>query len=301
MTESLHSGSWPIRNVLTFDVEDWFHGFRFSPTTQQMLPHRLDAGLARVLEILETHRVKATFFVLGSLVEEWRSTLGLIVDAGHEIAAHGYQHAPMYHLSPASFAGDLRRTLVALRSVVGCPIRSYRAPFFSITRRNLWALPILVKAGITRDSSIVPAHNPRYGIPSAQRFPHPVFTDYPPKLTEYPISTLSFGGVCLPFGGGFYARLLPYRLIQAAVRQLNAQGRPAVFYFHPWEFDPDHPRVSEGLPALYRFTHYYRLGCTATKLQALLRDFPFGPLSAQTERAAAPSQMILRTAYAGQR
>lgn len=299
MTQLPSDSPPPVRNVLTFDVEDWYHGFGLSPSAQRALPRRLKTGLVRVLDILDTRDVKATFFVLGSLVAEWCTTLGLIADAGHEIAAHGYQHTPMYRMSPAAFARDLRRALMALRSLVSYPIRSYRAPFFSITRRNLWALPILVKAGITRDSSIIPAHNPRYGIPTAQRFPHPVFTDYPPKLAEYPVSTLSFGRVNLPFGGGFYARLLPYRLIQSAVQQLNARGRPAIFYFHPWEFDPHHPRIKGGLPALYRFTHYYSLECTAEKLQALLRDFSFGPLSDQAGPAATPVRLCLRTAYAG--
>lgn len=300
MTRSRCDAGHSIPNVLTFDVEDWFHGFAFSPSAQRTLPRRLDTGLRRVLDILETHGVRATFFVLGSLVDEWGSTLGQIVDAGHEIAAHGHQHTPMYRLSPSSFARDLREALLALRTIARRPIRSYRAPFFSITRRNLWALPILTKAGITRDSSIVPAHNPRYGIPSAQRFPHPVFTDYPPKLSEYPISTIALGGVNLPFGGGFYARLLPYRVIRSAVRQINARGQPAVLYFHPWEFDPHHPRISEGLPALYRFTHYHNLHTTATKLRALLRDFAFGPLCARPEPVLMTTSLSLRAAYAGQ-
>jgi polysaccharide deacetylase family protein (PEP-CTERM system associated) len=296
--QSQTTSAVPVRNVLTFDVEDWFHGFGFSTCRQRALPRRLKVGLVRVLEILDTYSVKATFFILGSLVEECRSTLGLIVDAGHEIAAHGYEHTPIYRLSPAGFARDLHKTLVALRSLVSYPIRSYRAPFFSITQRSLWALPILVKAGITCDSSIVPAHNPRYGIPSANRFPHPVFTDYPPKLTEYPVSTLSYGGVNLPFGGGFYARLLPYRLIQHAIQKINRQGRPAIIYFHPWEFDPHHPRINKSLSNLYRFTHYHNLASTAGKLRALVRDFSFGPLAERAERATAPSQMLLRTACA---
>jgi polysaccharide deacetylase family protein (PEP-CTERM system associated) len=241
-----------------------------------------------ILDILDTHRVKATFFILGSLVAEYRSILGLIADAGHEIASHGYQHTPMYRLSPASFARDLHKALQAIRSIVRWQVKSYRAPFFSITNCNLWALPILVKAGIERDSSIVPTHNPRYGIPNANRFPHPVFIDYPPRLSEYPVSTVSIGKVNLPFGGGFYTRLLPYRLIRSAVERLNASGQPSVFYFHPWEMDPDHPRVSHGLSTLYRFTHYYKLGCTAGKLQALLRDFSFGPLSS----APCPRTMV---------
>jgi polysaccharide deacetylase family protein (PEP-CTERM system associated) len=280
MTRLQPSRSRGVVNSLTFDVEDWFHGFGLPSSAWRHYQPRLSVGLSRILDILDAHRVKATFFILGTLVAEWRSILGLIADAGHEIAAHGYWHTPIYRLSPADFARDLHRVLEALRPIADRPIKSYRAPFFSITRCSLWALPILAEAGIAHDSSIVPAHNPRYGIPHANRFPHLVSTHQShTNLTEFPISTISVGNVNLPFSGGFYGRLLPYRLIRRAVRRLNAGGQPAIFYFHPWELDPDQPRIADGVPALYRFTHYYRLGCTAAKLNALLRDFPFGPLS----------------------
>ena len=277
MTGSRHSPD-AVVNALTFDVEDWFHGFGLPPSTWPSYPPRLSVGLLRILDLLDAHQVQATFFILGALVTEWRSLLGLIADAGHEIAAHGYGHTPVYRLSPAAFADDLRQVLAALRSISDQPVRSYRAPFFSITKQSLWALPILADAGIAYDSSIVPAHNPRYGIPDAHRFPHLVSTR-PRPLMECPISTLAIGKVNLPFSGGFYARLLPYRLIRQAVRQHNAAGQPVIFYFHPWELDPDHPRITDGVPALYRFTHYHGLARTATRLEALLRDFSFGPLS----------------------
>ncbi len=299
MNQSQRDNGTGIRNVLTFDVEDWFHGFGLSPAEQRHLPHRLQVGLLRILDILDAHQVRATFFILGSLADEYGSLLGSIADAGHEIATHGYQHTLVYHLSPADFAHDLYKALSAIHSIAGQPVKSYRAPFFPITNRNLWALPILVKAGITRNSSIVPAHNPRYGIPDADRFPYPVFTNYPPKLAEYPVSTVPIGNVNLPFGGDFYARLLPYRLIRSAVERLNADGQPAVFYFHPWELDPDHPRISQELPALYRFTHYYKLGCTAGKLQALLRDFSFGPLAVAPCPRTPVQQPTFHKAYAG--
>ncbi|HUW15337.1 MAG TPA: DUF3473 domain-containing protein [Anaerolineae bacterium] len=272
----------PPINALTFDVEDWYHGFGLPPSTWSDCEPRLAIGLTRILELLDTHKVTATFFVLGGLVDPWRSLLGQVADAGHEIATHGYWHAPIYRLSPAGFADDLQRALAGLRTITDKPIRSYRAPFFSITRKSLWALPILAEAGITCDSSIVPAHNPRYGIPDAQRFPHLVSSGKSAagQLLECPISTIALGKVNVPFGGGFYARLLPYRLIRAAVRRHNAAGQPAIFYFHPWELDPDHPRISDTVPTLYRLTHYYRLDRTAARLEALLGDFRFGPLSA---------------------
>jgi peptidoglycan/xylan/chitin deacetylase (PgdA/CDA1 family) len=139
MTQSQRDNGTDIRNVLTFDVEDWFHGFGLSSAEQRHLPRRLQVGLLRILDILDTHQVRATFFILGSLADEYGPLLGLIVDAGHEIATHGYQHTPVYHISPADFAHDLHKALSAIHSIAGQPVKSYRAPFFSITNRNLWA------------------------------------------------------------------------------------------------------------------------------------------------------------------
>ncbi|MEW5959323.1 MAG: polysaccharide deacetylase family protein [Chloroflexota bacterium] len=275
----------PIINALTFDVEYWFDGFDLPAAARRALPSRLAVGLWRVLNLLDAYKVKATFFILGGLVDEWRSLLGHIAEAGHEIAVHGFRHRPIYRLTPAEFAVDLQQALQAVRTFTGRPVQSYRAPFFSITRRSLWALPLLARAGLRRDSSIVPAANPRYGIPQARREPHwvslidPAGRSSEPGLAEYPISTLTWGRLRLPFSGGFYARLLPYRLIHQATRQLNAQGQPVIFYFHPWELDPAQPRLDGQAPALYRFTHYYRLNSTAATLEALLRNFPFARLA----------------------
>jgi len=277
------------RNALTFDVEDWYHGFDLRPFGAPAFEPRLSVGLHRVLDILDRRHVRATFFILGVLVETWRPLLRLVADAGHEIASHGFQHTPIYRLTPDGFTRDLRQALAALRAVTSRPVTGYRAPFFSITAESLWALPILAEAGIAHDSSIVPAHNPRYGIPRADRFPHRISMTRDGKsadvagattgLVEYPISTLSVGGAALPFSGGFYARLLPYHLIRRSVRRINALGQPVIFYFHPWEFDIDQPRIDHSVPWLYRFTHYYRLASTQCKLEALLKEFRFCPLS----------------------
>ncbi|MBV7340055.1 polysaccharide deacetylase family protein [Chloroflexi bacterium TSY] len=272
----------PITNALTIDVEDWYHGFLPKDQWEQAEP-RLSIGLMRILDLLDRYRVKATFFVLGIVVEQWRSLLGAVADAGHEIAAHGFDHTPVYRLSPRDFAQDLLQTLYLLRCITDEPIQGYRAPYFSITKQNFWALSIVAECGLRYDTSIVPAHNPRYGIPDANRFPHKL-TLHPPtirtNLREYPISTMRIGSYHLPFSGGFYARFLPYPLISRAIRQLNQVGQPAIFYLHPWEFDPDHPRVSEGVAPLYRMTHYYRLDSMAIKLERLLQEFQFVPISA---------------------
>lgn len=268
-----------VLNALTFDVEDWFHGFDLRPSAWSHCEPRLSVGLGRVLDILDACRVKATFFILGALIEGWQSLLGRIADAGHEVASHGYHHTPVYRLSPAGFVRELRQGLTALQNITDRPITSYRAPFFSITADSLWAFPIMAEAGIALDSSIVPAHNPRYGIPEANRFPYRIPMDHKTAtLLEYPISTMTMGRFALPFSGGFYARFLPYPLIRRTARQINALGQPVIFYFHPWEFDVEQPRVDNGVPWLYRFTHYYRLTSTQHKLEALLSEFRFGAL-----------------------
>ncbi|MCE7987306.1 MAG: DUF3473 domain-containing protein [Caldilinea sp. CFX5] len=276
-----HSAA-PVINALTVDVEDWFHGLGLPYAQMATLEPRLAIGLRRILDLLATHRTKATFFILGALVAEWRTLLGQIVDAGHELAIHGFYHKPVYRLSPDDFAHDLKEALAAVRTLTNQPLRGYRAPYFSITHRNLWALRTLTTMGFTYDASIVPAYNPRYGIPGACRFPHcfPLNDGQAPTtIWEYPISTIGVGALRLPFSGGFYARLLPYRLIRRAIKTMNAAGQPVIFYLHPWELDPEQPRLTAEIPPLYRMTHYYNLTSTSEKLEALLREFRFAPLA----------------------
>jgi polysaccharide deacetylase family protein (PEP-CTERM system associated) len=272
----------PVINGLTVDVEDWFHGLGLSYTQMAALEPRLVIGLRHILDRLDAHHTKATFFILGTLVAEWRSLLGQIVDAGHEIAIHGFTHTPVYRLSPTDFVYDLKQALAAVSALTNQPLRGYRAPYFSITRQNLWALRTLATMGFTYDASIVPAYNPRYGIPAACRFPHHLQLQdgqEPPTIVEYPISTVGIGNVRLPFSGGFYARLLPYAMIRRAIKTINAAGQPVIFYLHPWELDPDQPRLTAEIPPLYRMTHYYNLTSTSEKLEALLREFRFVPLA----------------------
>jgi len=271
----------PVVNGLTVDVEDWFHGLGLPYAQTATLEPRLAIGLRRILDLLDAHRTKATFFILGMLVAEWRSLLGQIGDAGHEIAIHGFDHNPVYRLSPDDFAHDLKEALAAVRTITNQPLRGYRAPYFSITRRNLWALRTLTTMGFTYDASIVPAYNPRYGIPGACCFPHrfPLNDGQAPAtIGEYPISTIGVGAMRLPFSGGFYARLLPYRLLRRAMAAVNSAGQPVIFYLHPWELDPDQPRLTVAIPPLYRLTHYYNLRSTAGKVETLLREFHFAPL-----------------------
>ena len=288
--ETKTQANHPIQNALTIEVEDWFHGLDLSPGTIANCTPRLDVGLLPLLELLDKYRVKATFFILGLVVEQWQSLLGQIVDAGHEIGLHGFEHTPVYRLTPTELTRDLRRGRAAISQITDAPLLSYRAPYFSITKESLWALPLISKAGIVYDSSVVPAHNPRYGLPLAPQFPHLIDvnasasqqnpTESIRRLYEYPVSTRQVGPYNMILCGGFYARFLPYPIIWRNIQAINAAGKPAIFYLHPWELDPHHPKLRGEIRPLYRFTHYFNLKSMAKKLENLLSDFRFGPLSA---------------------
>jgi len=264
----------PIQNMLSFDVEDWFHGLAYQTGDWHHYEDRLAEGLAVVLEILAEFKTKATFFILGPLAQSHPYLIQRIAKAGHEIGTHGWSHKPLYQQTALAIKTELYQSLHCLADITGQSIRGHRAAFFSITTQNQWALSLLAEMGLSYDSSIFPIYNRRYGIPQAPRFPYRL----PSGLLELPISTLRLAGVNLPFSGGAYARLLPYRLIKWGIRRLNQQGQPAIVYFHPWEFDPHHPRLSGTVSPLYRFTHYYNLQSSANKLQALLKTFNFGPM-----------------------
>lgn len=270
-----------MRNLLTFDVEDWFQGLELAPARWREFAPRLEIGLTVILELLAQHDVRATFFVLGVVAQEQPALVARIAGAGHEIATHGWDHTPIYRQTPARFSADLEHSLAALAAVTGQPVRGHRAPFFSLTAATPWAPELLAAAGIAYDSSVFPVHNHRYGIPGSPRFAHWLA----PGLREYPLSTLRVGGLNIPFSGGFYARFWPYALVRAGIRTLNRQGQPAIVYFHPWEFDPDHPVLRGDARWLARRTHYHRLGCTRGVLAALLRDFSWGPLGEVTAPA----------------
>jgi polysaccharide deacetylase family protein (PEP-CTERM system associated) len=211
-----------------------------------------------------------------------------IVQAGHEIASHGYGHHLVYEQTPQAFREDVRRARRLLEDTAGCPVVGYRAPSYSITRRSLWALDVLIEEGYRFDSSIFPIRHDRYGIPDAPRHVHRVTRQSGP-LTEVPPSTLRMGRVNLPIAGGGYFRLLPYAWTRWGIRRLNQlERRPAVFYLHPWELDPAQPR----LPAspLGRFRHYRNLSEVEPRLTRLMADFRFDTVSTvirQAEAAAA--------------
>ncbi|MCI0428607.1 MAG: DUF3473 domain-containing protein [Nitrospiraceae bacterium] len=268
-------------NALSFDLEDWYQVLYF----EERIPRaewsqqesRIQATTARLLDILDEHKTRATFFVLAWNAERFPKLIEEICRRGHEVASHGYAHELIYRQTPEQFADDLGRSLRILRSIAGHQsVVGYRAPSFSITQKSAWAFPILMDHGVEYDSSVLPARRPYCGIPGAPREPWVVDREEGRLLIELPPSTLRVAGRNLPFGGGGYFRLLPYRAVRWALRRINRAGVPGVVYIHPWELDPGHPVVP--VRRSHRFQHYLNLKRTEAKLRRLVTDFRFMPM-----------------------
>ena len=266
-----------VVNALTFDYEDWYHGLEIPPDQWEGFEERIEPATGRLLGILERAKCRATFFVLGWLAERRPDLVLRLRDSGHDIGTHGYSHRLVYRMTPEEFREDLKRSIELLQGLTGKPVTSYRAPFFSITERSLWALDILAELGIRMDSSIFPVHNYRYGIPGAPRGPH-MRQAGGREILELPISVVKFLGQNVPVSGGAYFRILPYWVTRNGIRSLNSKGKPAVFYLHPWEIDPGQPRLNTS--ALGRLRHYRNLHDTERRLRQLLQDFRFSALTA---------------------
>ena len=251
--------------VMTIDLEDWFHCLEPDPSRWGRFPRRIEVGTERLLETLEHCRAKATFFVLGDVAEQSPQLISRIAQQGHEIGTHGMAHRFVYHQTQEEFRADLKQSIDLLQSITGTKICSYRAPYFSITSDSLWALDILEEQGILHDSSIFPVRNHRYGIPGARRTPHRIGA----RLWEWPVSVLRTPLGNLPFAGGVYFRFLPWPLVRAAVQTIKKRNEPILIYLHPWELDPQQPRVRVGSRFL-RLRHYYGLKTTRPKLEKLL-------------------------------
>jgi polysaccharide deacetylase family protein (PEP-CTERM system associated) len=288
---------------MTVDVEDYFQVTAF----EQHVPRhcwgdfesRVCRNTERLLEIFDGAGVNATFFVLGWVAERFPALVRQIAAAGHEVASHGYAHRLVYETTPAEFREDLRRARGILESACGLPILGYRAPSYSITRRSSWAFDTLLEEGYVYDASVYPIHHDRYGIPNAPRHPHLIKRDLG-AIWELPGSTIRWGGQNLPIGGGGYFRLLPYAWTQRGIAHVNSrEGRPVTFYLHPWEIDPEQPRLAASLVS--RFRHYRNLDKTEARLRRLVTDFKFASassvLSGQTE--AAPALLPLPALAAG--
>lgn len=266
-----------ITNALTIDFEDWYQGLEIPHTQWNGFEDRIVPVGRRLLELFAEARVRATFFVLGRVAERHPEIVREIAAHGHEIGTHGYSHTLIYKQTPAVFREEMVRAVGVLRDITGQAVIGHRAPFFSITKDSLWALDVLGELGLRYDSSIFPVVNYRYGIPDAPRWPHEINAGANRTLTEFPITTWRVLGRNLPVAGGAYFRLYPYRLTRRAFRAINQEGHPVTFYLHPWELDPDHPRIRLSR-RVATVTHYINLRATERRLRRLLRDFKFAPM-----------------------
>jgi polysaccharide deacetylase family protein (PEP-CTERM system associated) len=286
-----------ITNALTIDVEDYFQVSAFAPYIRrdewETRECRIERNIDRVLALLDGCGTHATFFTLGWIAERYPQVVRRIVDAGHELASHGYGHQRASDLSPAEFAQDIGRAKKILEDIAGHEVQGYRAPSFSIGAGNLWAFDALAAAGYRYSSSIYPIRHDHYGMPDSPRFAYRLACG----LLEVPVTTLRMFDRNLPSSGGGYFRLLPYALSRWMLRKVNAEdGEPAVFYFHPWEIDPEQPRVA-GIDAKTRFRHYVNIPRMEGRLAQLLSDFRWGRMdriflprvAAQGSMAARPS------------
>lgn len=261
-------------HALSIDLEDWYHGFKHAEAQRfQQLESRIEHTTQMVLDLLGN--VKATFFVLGRVAEQYPHLIRQIHSEGHEIGVHSHAHHTVYEQTSQDFKADLDRVLTCLKELIGNDIFGYRAPRFSITKKSLWALDILCEAGLKYDSSIFPTLTTDYGIADAPRFAHPVLNSEQ-KLWEIPPSTVKFFGKNLPCAGGFYTRAMPYAYTKWGISKVAAESQPAVMYFHPWEFDPGAPRPK--LTLRDKLIHYYGLKGMQRKFKRLLSDFEFAPI-----------------------
>ena len=265
-----------IAHHFTVDLEEYFQVAVFKAVVRRADWDRLESRVVRqvvpLLDLLARHGARATFFVVGWLAERHPNLIRAIAHAGHEIASHTWDHARVTDQTPAQFRASVRRTKHVLESLCGTAVLGFRAPNYSIVPGFEWALDILVEEGYAYDSSLFPVRRPGYGYASATPDPHWI-TCSPGRLMEFPPATLRVGSMLLPAAGGAYFRLLPYALVQAALRQCERRGVPGTFYIHPWEIDPDQPRLA--VSRLTRLRHYGGLRRTAARLGRLLNEFRF--------------------------
>ena len=288
-----------MHNAMTVDLEDYFHVGAFSqeidPTTWDRFPSRIERNTHRLLDLFNEQNVQATFFVLGWVSERFPELVRSIAERGHEIACHGYSHQFVYRQTPAVFREETVRAKACLEDQVQRPVLGYRAASYSITKRSLWAIDILAELGFSYDSSIFPIYHDLYGIPDSPRSPYYLTTPAGCSIVEFPLSTMAIFGQRLPVAGGGYFRLYPYRLTRAALAQINrAEERPFIFYLHPWEIDPEQPRIRAGM--LSTFRHYMNLHRCEERLNRLLQDFNFAPVADVLESLSIPT-VSFRSAF----
>lgn len=273
----MNASTAPIINAMTVDVEDYFQVSAFENnicrTTWQDFDFRVEDNVERILALFDQKSVKATFFTLGWVAERHPAMVRKIVDNGHELASHGWEHRRVTSQKPACFKDDVIKTRHVLEDISGHVVKGYRAASYSIGAENLWALDVLAEAGYEYSSSIVPIHHDHYGMPGAPRFAFRAASD---RILEIPISTIPLMRRNINCGGGGWFRFFPYFFTRWALNQLNQRERQScVFYFHPWEIDHEQPRI-ESLSRKTRFRHYINLHKTHPRLDRLLDDFSWG-------------------------
>ena len=265
-------------NALTIDVEDYFHVTAFEGVLERRqwdgMEARIERNCEKILQILDEYKVKATFFVLGWVAERYPVLIRTIFNEGHEIACHGFSHEMITRQSKDSFRQDIAAAKGVLEDITGSKVNGYRAPTFSINTSSLWALNVLCEQGFSFDSSIFPIRHDRYGIPDANRFPHIIELNGSGSIREFPLSTIQFLKWNIPIAGGAYLRFLPVQLIAWGINRINkAEHQPAVIYLHPWELDPEQPRIA--VHGLSSVRHYFNLSSTENKLRYLIKRCNF--------------------------
>jgi polysaccharide deacetylase family protein (PEP-CTERM system associated) len=267
-------------HALSFDVEEYFQVANlrghFSRESWDSVPARVDVGMNAILAALDRHRARATFFFLGWIAERHPDLVKRCLDAGHEVASHGYEHLFLQDLGRERFIADLARTEDALVAAGAPRPRGFRASTFTLTRATWWAFDVLVERGYSYDSSVHPVRHPVYGVPDFDPGISRVAASTGGEIIEFPVSTYRFFGRNLPVGGGGYFRLLPVAATRMAFASLERGGRPGALYLHPWEFDPEQPRCPA--PLFKRMRHYLNLSRTLPRLEHMLARFRFGTM-----------------------
>ncbi|MEE9552883.1 MAG: XrtA system polysaccharide deacetylase [candidate division Zixibacteria bacterium] len=265
-------------NAFTIDFEDWYQGCEiYKVDSWHKFKTRIDHYCDQLLQLLDKHNTKATFFVLGYVAEKQPRLVEIIHKAGHEIGSHGYGHNQVYKLKPEEFNEEIVRTNDAIMSITGKHPIGFRAPIFSIIDGSYWAFDILLDNGYKYDSSMFPILNYRHGFVKSDRFRHMISADSGRQIDELPVTTGRLLGVNLPVGGGAYFRVWPYAVTKWGFKQVNKMKQPGIFYIHPWEIDSDPPKTK--MPLRIHLTHYHRLGSTLKKLDKLLSDFEFSSVA----------------------
>ncbi|MGZ8186193.1 MAG: XrtA system polysaccharide deacetylase [Methylobacter sp.] len=263
------------KNAMTVDVEDYFQVSAFEPYIAKdqwdTLPHRVQKNTHQILDIFEDKNIKATFFTLGWVAERYPDLIQRIIKDGHELACHGYEHIRVTEQTPEQFRGDVSRTKKLLEDMSGHEVKGYRAASYSIGAKNLWALNVLQEEGFKYSSSIYPVKHDLYGMPDAPRFMFEPIENQ--EFKEIPITTIRLGDKNLPCGGGGFFRFYPYAFSKWAFNRINhTEKQSGIFYFHPWEIDPEQPR-QEGLSFKTRTRHYLNLHKMENRIKKLLTDF----------------------------